>query len=437
LNHSSTVRPFGFNVFGYVTANVGVGVITRDVIRLILQKGYPVAAFDVDPNRGGKQHDTRYSSLTVRTIDELPYGINLFILSITSLPDLLLSGKLTLRDTVLQVGYFWWELPVIPPMWVKSLEQFDVLVAGSQYLRSVFERHVVGKPIVLARHGLRTTQVHPDRPKFNLPSDKVIYIGIVEPTSDSSRKNPLASVAAFERAFPNDDKAHLVIKINNATVDREGRELLAQLQEAIGRLDGRATVFKAILSYEDVLQLYASCDVFIGLHRAEGLGLGLMEAMSLAKPVIATGWSGNTTFMDHTNSCLVGYSFIPVSGNLTVYSQEFLKEPTHWADPDLDEAAAWMKALATDSNLRTSIGLNAFEAMQRYCAEAERGIFLEELRAIWERRRFFSGTQTRSAATVRILREARFDHYAGSFHRVFRKAVAVLEKHVLWRFRSK
>src|SRR5256886_17460018 len=135
---STSGRPFGFNVIGHISANVGVGIIVREAIRLMLQKGYPVSTFDIDPGRGRSGHDTAYAKLAVPSIDELPYGISLIVLSITSLPDVILEGRIKLRDDVVNAGYFWWELPVIPGIWVKSLEQFDVLVAGSQYLRSTF-----------------------------------------------------------------------------------------------------------------------------------------------------------------------------------------------------------------------------------------------------------------------------------------------------------
>src|SRR5450631_4122501 len=107
-------RPFGFNVVGHISANVGVGVVARDTIRLITQKGYPVATFDIDPGHGRSGHEATYAHLAAASIDELPYGISLLILSITALPDILLEGRFTLRDDVVNAGYFWWELPVIP-----------------------------------------------------------------------------------------------------------------------------------------------------------------------------------------------------------------------------------------------------------------------------------------------------------------------------------
>src|SRR6185369_6274208 len=104
------------------------------------------------------------------------------------------------------------------------------------------------------------------------------------------------------------------------------------------------------LGYDSVLSLYASLDVYLSLHRSEGLGLGLMEAMALGKPVIATGWSGNMSFMNHTNGCLVGYDLVPVAQTAThrYYQREFLGADTVWAEPHIDEASAWMTKLRSE-----------------------------------------------------------------------------------------
>src|SRR5438034_3279466 len=175
--------PFGFNVIGHISANVGVGIVARNAIRLMSQKGYPVATFDIDPGRGRGGHETAYAHLAAPSFDDLPYGINLFVLSITSLPDIILEGRVKLRGDVVNAGYFWWELPVIPEIWVTALEQFDVLVAGSQYLRSTFERYVSGTPTIYAQHALPDLGgIHSDRARFRLPIDKVIFVCILEPT---------------------------------------------------------------------------------------------------------------------------------------------------------------------------------------------------------------------------------------------------------------
>ena len=161
-----------------------------------------------------------------------------------------------------------------------------------------------------------------------------------------------------------------------------------------------------------------------------------MEAMALGKPVIATGWSGNMTFMNRVNSCLIGFRLIPVDGSVGPYSQAFLGREVRWADPEVDEAAAWMQALARDAKLRASIGRRAAEDMHRFLIEGERGLFLDELRAIWERASFLPRTK-QATANLKALREAQFDSNAGPVRKVLRRSHTLLDRYLLWRLRAR
>jgi hypothetical protein len=108
--------------------------------------------------------------------------------------------------------------------------------------------------------------------------------------------------------------------------------------------------------------------------------------MALGKPVIATAWSGNMTFMNHTNSCLVSYRLVPVVGSIGEYSR--LGDGAYWAEPNAGDAAAWMRRLMGDPMLRARLGTQAGEDMARFEAEAQGGRFLKELQVIWSTRSF-------------------------------------------------
>jgi glycosyltransferase involved in cell wall biosynthesis len=138
-------------------------------------------------------------------------------------------------------------------------------------------------------------------------------------------------------------------------------------------------VIDAPMDYRQVLTLYASCDVLVSLHRAEGLGLALLEGMTLGLPVIATGWSGNMDFMTSENSCPVGFSMVPVhSSTQPAYGRANSGEQI-WAEPDLGEAAEWMRRLAADPGLRASIGAKGRADAERIRAEHDRGAVFDEL----------------------------------------------------------
>jgi glycosyltransferase involved in cell wall biosynthesis len=265
-----------------------------------------------------------------------------------------------------------------------------------------------------------------------LPEDGVLFVLSFEPNSDIQRKNPFAAIEAFTQAFAGDSRSHMVIKVNNTSTGGAKAEELSRF--CAGR--ERIHVIDQTLSYVDVLSLYASCDVFVSLHRSEGHGLGLMEAMALGKPTIATAWSGNMSFMDHTNSCLVGYDLIPVEGTLSVYRKEYLDMEGVWANPDIAEAAAWMKKLADEEDLRIAIGRKAATDMARYQNNAREGGFIDELRAIWEQHSFLPSRHYRQGPHIRQLWEASATSRPSLVKRFRRGIRRSLEQHVLWRFRT-
>jgi glycosyltransferase involved in cell wall biosynthesis len=235
-----------------------------------------------------------------------------------------------------------------------------------------------------------------DRERFGLPDDAVVFVTSFETNSDPQRKNPLATVDAFLKGVGDDLRAQLVIKINNPKTQTGEHSVL---REILMRCDGhpRIRILTETLSYVDVLSLYASCDVYVSLHRAEGLGLGPMEAMALGKPVIATAWSGNMTFMNHINACLVSYRLVRVVGSIAEYSKARLGDGAYWAEPNVDEAAAWMHQLMGDPTLRAKLGAQAGEDMARYEAEAKGGHLLNELQAIWGNRSFLPARVEKTA----------------------------------------
>ena len=387
----------GFNVVGYVSSNMGMSVAARHYIRLLLDRGHAVSILDLDPGPDQDRRDRTYAELTVAHARDLPHSINLIMVNISRLPDFFLRPPEGLfREDRVNAGLIWWELTVLPDRWVEALRLFDVVLAGSDFVQHVVAFNVPGVRVVRAKHPvyLPAGGVARDRSRFGLPEDPVLFLSSFEPLSGVERKNPFAGVAAFQRAFPDrsDRRAGLIIKLNNTSNPTDVR-----VQRFVGALterckgDSRLVVIAESLSYAEVLQLYASCDVFVSLHRSEGLGLGPLEAMCLGRPAIATGWSGNLTYMNSCNACLVSHRFIPAGGD-PHYAARFLGKAGFWADPDIDEAAQWMRALVDSPELLAGFARRAFESAEIYQKDAEAAGFVEEIRAIWQRRERASAT---------------------------------------------
>ena len=197
-------------------------------------------------------------------------------------------------------------------------------------------------------HPLPEAPVTPGmRGKLGLPSDALVVLNVFHLGSAFSRKNPLAAIAAFRRAFGDDPKRVLAIKL----IDNGAHLARHELDAAIA---GAANIrlIEGMLPEADMAGLMAASDIVISLHRSEGFGLVPAQAMALGKPVVATGWSGNLDFMNERNSALVSYSLVPVRDPQGFFDSA----DQRWADADVEHAAEWLRRLAADAHLRAKLG---------------------------------------------------------------------------------
>ncbi len=378
--------PFGFNVIGYLSGNLGLGSLARNIVRSLIERGYPVTILDMDPGLGRGRYDLSQAAYFAKSLADLRYAVNLFILPPPEMEHLLNATPELKGPDRLLVNVPMWELAVLPPAWVKALSQLDAVVAESQFIQTTFQAHLPQVPVLAAKPPLYLPQgIRPDRARFGLPAEAVLFVMSFEPHSDIQRKNPFAAIEAFRRGtalLPASVPApHLVIKLNNPRFGAEEHPVVRELR-ALCQANPQLHLVAETLTYPDVLSLYASCDVYLSLHRAEGLGLGPMEAMVLGKPVIATGWSGNMTFMDAVNACPLSYTLVPVKGSIPAYHKDYLGVEAKWAEPSVDEAASWVARLAEDAVLRQILGRKAAEDLAQFQAEAQRADFAEVLRTL-------------------------------------------------------
>jgi glycosyltransferase involved in cell wall biosynthesis len=412
-----------------LSGNLGLGVAARHVASLVLARNLPLALFDIAGNQPDAL-DIEFRNHAVSSPDALPYSITLLVLPPQTIFELahnhpayrgLFFGREGMKCAVLM-----WEHSQLPGQWRPALRVLDVIVAMSHFIRSACETTLDGVLTIPGIFPLRLPDVVPDRQRFQLPEGPTIFVTSFEGYA-SDRKNPLAAVTAFRRAFPSDRRAMFVIRINNAAAGNAPHPAVVRLRDECSR-DARFRLIEGPLSYRDVLTLYASCDAFVSLHRSEGLGLALMEAMALGKPVIATAWSGNMTYMNATNSCLVTYRLVPVKTTLDVYAKRVLGSGARWAEPDIVDAASWMARLAAERSLGSTIGTRAAESMALREQEAERGAFLDELLAISEYLATMPSFQSKKAHRLEFERRL----VGGSKRLVLRAYVGrLLNRHIL------
>jgi glycosyltransferase involved in cell wall biosynthesis len=246
-----------------------------------------------------------------------------------------------------------WELSKYPAAWARQVERFNEVWASSAFIRDSLAP-AVSVPV---HHLPFCTEVNISsflgRRYFHIPEGRYVFLFLFNFTSYIDRKNPFAGIKAFERllcARPRAD-AHFVIKVSGA----QQRPLdYQELRDATAPFRDRITIIDRVLTDNEMKNLLRASDCFLSLHRSEGLGRGLAEAMFLGKPVIATAYSGNMDFMTRDNSLLVDYQLIPVGPG--AYPQW---QGQVWADADVEQATGYMIQLVEDPGYGRLIGTRA------------------------------------------------------------------------------
>ncbi len=325
----------GINIFGYTSAESGIGQSVRSSINGFVESDIPVAVTDFREGNLSRMNES---------IDEQLYKSPRFRINLIHInADEILNAKKRIGDAQFakhyNIGYWAWELPEFPDRW---LEAFDIL--DEIWVPSVFcQKAIAAKtslPVLVMPHSVAEPRIDDTytRQYFSLPDDKVIFLTMFDALSVPERKNPQATIAAFESMNEASSRnSLLVIKVSNLDKTAAFKSELSRLVS--GRDD--ILVIDRYLERDEIYGLLQNADCFVSLHRSEGFGLGIAEAMTLGVTTIATGWSGNTDFMNQQNSFLVDYELVALDQDYGPYDKN-----SHWAEPDIASAAQAMAAVA-------------------------------------------------------------------------------------------
>jgi hypothetical protein len=163
--------------------------------------------------------------------------------------------------------------------------------------------------------------------------------------------------------------------------------------------------------------------------------------MRLGKPVVATAWSGNMSYMNYCNACLVEFNLVPIEASSPSYGSQSLGIECKWAEPNILQAAAWLRKLAEDSQFRLQLSLKAAADANRYHEQASKTDFVDELKAIWENREFLPQRDRESLINQARESNRRFEYEKylrkmSPFERFAHKTKKELDRRLLWRFRK-
>ena len=335
----------GINILGYLESEKGVGESARSNLRIVRATGIPYSVNNL-VDSGSRNIENAPATVT----SENPYHTNLLDLNADQFVSFARQRRSYMRGRY-NIGYWAWELPEFPEEWTPAFGYADEIWTPSQFTRdSVASCSPV--PVRVVPHSLdpnmKVAGVR-DRRKFGLDSVCFVFLFFFDFHSFLERKNPLGLIEAYKNAFGNRQDVQLLIK--SAHSDQHADEL-RMLQKACSGANVR--ILDAVMTREDKEELMASADCYVSLHRSEGFGLTLAEAMMLGKPVIATGYSGNVDFMADEDSFLVPYKLVTIERTHGPYKAGY-----HWAQPDLDYASDVMRRVELHREAATEIGLKA------------------------------------------------------------------------------
>ncbi|HEY6757908.1 MAG TPA: methyltransferase domain-containing protein [Baekduia sp.] len=326
--------PFGVNLAGYLQSTLGIGTVARSLVGALDAAHVPVL-----PVTGLLQPPTgRAEAFEAVAPQAAAFPFNLVCVNADGLPAFAREAGPAFFADRYTIGYWWWELPELPDELHDAFAHVQEVWVGSRFVREALERvspvPVVQMPVPVAV----APAEEGSRAELGLP-EGFLALAFVDFNSVMARKNPLGAIEAFTQAFEGADGASLVIKHLNGHRHPRALQDLALL----ARRHPGVTLLDRYVPRETLDAMIASADVFVSLHRSEGFGLPLAEAMALGTPVLATGWSGSADFVDDAVGWPVPYELVPVGPGNAPYAPE-----SRWAEPDVAAAARMLRAIRDD-----------------------------------------------------------------------------------------
>lgn len=332
---------FGVNIIGHVSGEFGLGGGVRGTIKAIEAANIPFTIRDLKED-SQRNLDSTYTNFSSKS----SYPIN--IVHTNPHESLLNSIDTEFFKDRYNIGFWIWELPVFPDIWMGAFNRFDEVWTYSNYTAETIS-DVSPLPVVKLPPSIYLPPNTLDREALGLPKDKFIFLFMFDMGSGFERKNPFATIEAFKKAFgKSNEDVLLIIKFRpHPAYQNQYQELKSMTEEwpSIQFIEGH-------LSKEEVHGLVDNCNCYISLHRAEGFGLTMAEAMYYGKPVIATAYSSNTDFMNVGNSFLVKYDLVATTEAYGLYPKGSI-----WAEPDIDHASYLMQYVFQNYSEAQKVGM--------------------------------------------------------------------------------
>lgn len=350
---------------GHPLAPIGRGEDIRSSFRCLQKAGCAAAIYDVSPPPRNYPDSDLAHEFEDHLVRSFSSKINIFYLNGDEIGDLLDRVAGNLPAAAYNIIYPQWELGKYPQPWSEQLNRFDEVWAPTRFVFQSLQKSTAKLLFYLPMSAQVDLTFLIGRKYFRIPEDAYLFLFCFDFRSYISRKHPYAVVRAFEKVCDarQNERIKLVIKFQGAESVEKGR---AELREFLRRLDessarDRIVVIDELFADHEIKNLIRCCDCFVSLHRSEGFGRGIAEAMFLGKPVVATGYSGNLDFMNENNSCLVRFQLVGVGKDCYPFWENQV-----WAEPDIDHAVSHMLRLVDDQEYGRVLGGTASRFMRTH-----------------------------------------------------------------------
>ena len=322
---------------GYAEGELGLGQSFRGLLGALPNRA---PHFAIHPFNQGIESRRTGPFMAARYDTERRYAVNVIEMAADQLPFMFRELGPWRTATSYNILRTYWELPAAPPDWAPLLQDIHEIWAPTRFVANAF-RPIFAGPITVVPPCVEIGgQQCFDRAHFGMQDGRFTFVFSFDYLSHPARKNPTGVLRAFQAAFPSDQRVGLLIKSIRAAGDHTG--VSTELAHA-ALADPRIMLMDRSLTRGEMLSLLRVGDCYVSLHRSEGFGLGMAEAMAFGTPVIGTDYSGSTDFLSERTGFPIPYSLRPVATDEYVAADGQV-----WAEPDLAAAADAMRQVFGD-----------------------------------------------------------------------------------------
>ena len=330
----------GLNIIGYTDSMFGLGEAVKLNIEAAKKLEIPVNIINYEKVK--QCADYRY---------KFKYTINLVQIGLNDLDSFFSAidpDFFTNRYTIL---FLMWESEYLPSKQIRTINLFNEIWTASSYCKNIFEKVFKG-PVILVPHPVELSlePIQNQNRLIYFDENKFSFLFVFSYHSSTERKNPFFLVEAFIKAFGNNKHVELIIKTVGAKKFKQSKKKLHQSISGQNNIK----IIDIDLDKNSINHLINDCDSYVSMHHSEGFGLTLAEAMYLGKPTIATNYSGNTEFMNDSNSFLVNYEL----GLIENPDNNFCSK-TLWGNPHMQSAVEKLREVYKNPDLRKKKANNA------------------------------------------------------------------------------